>query len=344
MTLFFSEAILQFTSRLLHHAKAILRDDMNLNVSQKRFIFKGYSYPITIVCFEHSSALGFFDPSLLEISIHKDLILNESLALEVLKHELAHYIAYLEFGCLDHGKDFHTICKRYNFPKEVAKAVSYIPKLTSLKSVEAKVRKLLSLSKNSNIHESHAALLKAEELIQKHGLSSQSNEESGFTLMRILKQNKTTQKQKAIGQMLRHFNVEVVHHLGKGATYVEILGLQQHVEIASYVADFLDHELDHLWTMAQKTHKLKGLSAKNSFFRGLAKGYDEQKRTHTKERALILANLQRAVSMVYPKLSRVTSRVKHDAASHGLGKKAGKSMNVKPGLTKAPAIKSITNQ
>ena len=330
--IYISPQLLQFAKRLVSHAKAILKNEMGFEVRSKRFVFQNYLYPIQIVCFEHEKRLGYFDPELHEIGIHRDLMGDESVAIDVLKHELAHYIAFLEFGSTDHGKDFHTICERYHFPKEVSRATHSKP-IVPIKSIESKVEKLLRLAKNSSLHESQAALLKAEELMLKHNVKPQTSEEL-YGMLRVLPSKRSSGKQKAIGQMLKHFNVEVIFHQGKGVVYLELIGQVEHVEIASYVAYFLDQKMDQLYKEASKEHRLKGIRAKNSFMMGIAKGYDEQKRTTIKERALIKANLTRALSMAYPNLSSTYSQSGRDPHSHALGQSKGRNLSIDPGVTK----------
>ncbi|MCF7806819.1 MAG: hypothetical protein K9M13_04125, partial [Simkaniaceae bacterium] len=148
----------------------------------------------------------------------------------------------------------------------------------------------------------------------------------------VLKEKRTSQKQRSIAQILKHFSVETIFHHGGGSSYLELIGLKEHVEIAAYVADYLSEKLEELWLKVKKEHNLGGMSSKNSFFLGIAKGYDEQKRTHIKERALIQANLKRALAMIYPSLASSRSFSLHDATSHSLGQTAGRSLNIHPGV------------
>lgn len=329
----FSEAICQFTERLRNHAKDILLREMHLKVKVSRFEYKGYLYPIQIVCFEHPSRLGQFDAEFYEIAIHIDLLFDESTAIDVLKHELAHYIAFLEFGILDHGPKFHAICQKYHFPKEIAAATHRIhPKSQTMKEMEKKVRKLLALSEKSTLHEAKSALLKAESLMQKYGLSLTRSEDDRYAMKRILKQKRSSQKQKSISQMLKFFNVESILHHSKDISCIEIIGLHDHVEIAAYVADFLNQQLEILWKQTKKQHHLHGLRAKNSFFRGIALGYEDQKREKNPSYALVKAHLKKALSLVYPSLSYSKSASLRDSKSESLGKKAGKMLKINLGI------------
>ena len=78
----------------------------------------------------------------------------------------------------------------------------------------------------------------------------------------------------AIAAILATFFVSIVYNRGKEFIYLEILGSPVNAEIAEYVANVLQGELDRLW----KDTPLQGAVARNSFFRGLAKGYCQRSR------------------------------------------------------------------
>ena len=68
---------------------------------------------------------------------------------------------------------------------------------------------------------------------------------------------------------------------------IEVTGSRTNVELADYVANFLDQELERLFSVYQKEHSdLKGQRAKNSFFKGMAEGYVEKIKKTQKEVSL----------------------------------------------------------
>jgi hypothetical protein len=332
----YSQSLKAFTQRLLFHALSILEKEMKMRVGRSRFLYKNCYYPIQIVCFEGKSELGYFAPDILEIGIHRSLLFNEALALDVLRHELAHYIAFIETGYTGHGEPFLKICKRYGFKPDVARATLSIEdqRFKEVSDIQRKIQKLLNLSQSANAHEAEAALLKAEALLKEHSLSSdmcETNQEQ-FYLERVLERSKFSAKHRAITSILRHFEVEVVFRSGTPNSFVELIGSKEGVQIASYIADHLDHKLEQIWEEIKLKNKLKGLSAKNSFFRGFAEGYGLQKRAKSKERDLIELRHAKAMALIYPKLRSTTSSFMHDPASHKLGQEKGGEFSISAGI------------
>lgn len=330
----YSERLSLFIARLSSHALHILEKEMGMQVGRKRFFYKRYSYPIHIVCFDDSLKLGYFQPDLLEIGIHHTLLFKEDLAIDVLRHELAHYITFIETRETGHGKAFHEICSRYGFSPEVARATleGEDNRFKEASDIQRKVEKLLKLSESSNPHEAEAALLKAEELIKAHSVIPAHTEDTIFYMARVLETKKFHEKHKTICSLLRHFNVEVILRHGAPSSYIEIIGDKTAVEIAEYIADYLDHNLDALWGNIKTKYRLKGLAAKNSFFRGFSDGYQNKNRPKTKETALMDMRLKQALSLVYPKLSTSYSSFVHDSTSHKLGQKEGDRFSINPGI------------
>jgi hypothetical protein len=106
------------------------------------------------------------------------------------------------------------------------------------------------------------------------------------------------------------------------------------------VAEFLDREMEHLWNEAQRVHGLKGLRAKNSFFAGIAKGFDQkmgqakQDFTTDEQKALILVErgLDEKTKMIYRRLSSYSSGARyHEEAGH-LGMEKGRNLTIREGV------------
>ena len=120
-----------------------------------------------------------------------------------------------------------------------------------------------------------------------------------------------------------------------------MIGSRTNVQIAEYVSQFLEEELELIWKKVKsKNSELKGQSARHSFFKGLAKGYLEKHKKVSFEtvsgKDLIILNqqLQTQVNMVYGRLgSGRTGQGKIDSRSENLGKKAGSLLNIRRGLS-----------
>ena len=131
-----------------------------------------------------------------------------------------------------------------------------------------KIEKLMALSTSSNSYEAELALLKSQELVLKHNIDTTfvtGQPEEQMHLKRIIKERRETAKMRCIARILETFFVSVIFNRGQEYTYLEVLGEEANIEIAEYVAGFLDNELESLWNQAQKKTGIKGATAKNSF-------------------------------------------------------------------------------
>lgn len=310
---------------------------MGLQVGRTRFYIGKASYPLQFVVFDHPSRLGHFTSSLYEIGINKLFLLEKEEEIKnLLRHELAHYMAYIEYGeqIRSHGKEFREICKRYGWPSEISKAHIPIENAIKNKRIVDKVRKLLSLGESPHAEEAKGAALKAKELLSKYNLElTEADEET--VLKRVLEKKRSGAKLQAIAEILRSFFVYPVFNHGKGILYLEIVGDRVNVEVAEYVAHFLDKQFEILWEQGKKKDPLlKGRASKNSFFRGLAKGY--QKKEGPQHRGLIRIEKQliKQVETIYPHLS--TSRVffKSSARAAKIGELFGRNLKIREGIRK----------
>ena len=85
---------------------------------------------------------------------------------------------------------------------------------------------------------------------------------------------------------------------------------------------------------------MKGITKKNSSFRGLAKGYTEKMKSFQKQEvhknALLVVEkvLQEHVEKAYSKLSAKKSSYQNCQTASLLGEKEGKNLNIKQGISK----------
>jgi hypothetical protein len=327
-----------------------------LKFNRSRILYKNFQFPLSIVVFEDQTRLGYFDYRYYEIGISKKLMFLafDEVLRNVIRHELAHYLAYLLYGAdLGHGEKFNQLCRDLNWNDNVSKAYSNLEieneKVTHVShkntDLMIKIKKLLALSSSDNIHESEMATTKANQLLLEYNLSLinlNNYEENEVFVARVLESSKKTSKHMAIYEILKTFYVSPVFNHGKKSVYLEIVGSFSNVEIAQYVAIFLDSELDRLWKKTQIDNPhLKGIVAKNSFFRGVARGYVEKinsinhaLQTENKQSLMIIKNsLAQNLQTVYKRLGSSYSKdlKEHSEASHK-GQSAGKNLSIKPGL------------
>jgi hypothetical protein len=263
-------------------------------------------------------------------------------------HELAHYLTHIFYrDAAPHGKEFHAICEKFGFPKVVSEAslnleagnLSKEGDLESEKVLE-KVKKLLSLAQSSNAHEAELATIKANDLLLRHSLKYINKEDEPIYMVRILIRKRKDAKLSAIYSILKHFIVRPVISQGQNTCCLEVSGSLTNVKLASYVAGFLDHELELLWNEAKKRHQLKGTRARNSFFAGVAQGHDlkmkQSKMSYSDgdQKALIVVekNLDQKIARIYGRLSSFRSHQQTDFMANLAGKEKGQSLTIRNAL------------
>ncbi len=348
----YSEKIIEFIKKLTFTVKKILHEEVGLKVHGDRFFDKSgkFSFPIKIVIFNSKGKLGYFDANFLELGFHQSVIYSSKEMLEnLIRHELAHYLTYIKYreGFLPHGAEFKSICKEYHWGKEVyeASTTTNDTPLIEKSNIARKIEKLLALGTSTNPHESSLAILKSRELLLKHNISDAFNNEGEIILKRILKQNRMNAKIQSCSHILKTFFVSTVYSYGTGCLYLEIIGSAVNVEIAEYIANVLDGELDRLWAASG----LKGLSAKNSFFDGIAKGYckkiENLNNKHDGRVANALMKIENtlalAQSLIYPHLSRSKTSRRLCPLASSLGEQAGKNLEFKKAMTTSSAATKL---
>lgn len=356
--LLYSKTIEIFLTRIRAMTKTILREEMSMDVQKSRVLYRGILYPLNIVVFEDASRLGYFDSRTYELGLSKKLmyLAQEEVLRNIIRHELAHFVCYIKYGNqVVHGEEFHLQCKSYGWGSEVYSAYANIELENSkielhdekTQKLLNRLKKLLALASSDNAHESEMATLKANELLLEHNLEltkEQSSSEDLVCVARVLEANRKNAKHVTIYEILKTFYVSPVFNHGRGVFYLEVIGDRTSVELADYVAHFLDLELDKLWKQTQKENPtLKGKSAKNSFLRGVSKGYIEKIENQKNQKAsknelmIIEKNVQRQLSMVYPRIGHASLTTgHHNEDAHAAGKQKGANLSINP------AIKSQT--
>lgn len=351
----YSNTTKAFISRVRADVRGIVNLEMNLRMDRNRIFYKNIFYPLNIVVFEDNSRLGYFDSRTYELGLSKKLMYqaHDRVLKNVIRHELAHFVAFIIHGShVMHGEEFKEICRSYGWDDEVEKAYANVSleneklegDLKTEKLLE-RLKKLLALSSSDNPHERELATLKANQLLLEHNLSMtklhDSMDDEVVYVKRVLEASRKQAKHVAIYEILKTFFVSPVFNHGSGIFYLEVIGDKTSVELAEYVANFLNHELEHLWKITKKNNPhFKKLSAKNSFFRGISQGYIEriesQKKTmaNSSDLVLIEKNLARQLQSVYSRIghSSLSGGSEHSGA-RAAGVESGKKLNIKPGIS-----------
>jgi hypothetical protein len=354
--LIYSKKIDLFVKELKEIMKRIIVNELNQKVSGNWFLDKKKKayYPITTVIYNDRSMLGYFDSNVYELGFHERLMYAPKKQVEdLVRHELAHYMTFIEYGNVEtsHGPEFRAFCEKVGWGKDVYSAsVLLAEDLEETDKTESdiyrKVQKLMALSSSQNPHEAEAAMIKSQQILLKHNIDSRyidEQEDEKFYLKSVIKQSQRTEKMSAISRILETFFVSAVYARKNDGTHLEILGSKVNVQIADYVAEVLQDKLEELWCQAKEEYRLKGLASKNSFFRGIAKGYVEKindlKNSYTKEvsNALIVieGKIEEAKALAYKRLVSSSSRVSHCSKSSSLGEAAGRGLNINPSITRS---------
>lgn len=343
--LLYSKKIVAFIHEIKTIAKKILSEEMGLKVHGDRFYHQNYSYPLSVVVFNDQKMLGYFASDFMELGFHETLLrVSQEKLSQIIRHELAHYLVFIKYGndLLPHGKEFRDFCRSLNWNEEVYLATTCLDDGINEQNcgesdVLRKIKKLMALATSSNVFEAEQAMMKSQQLMQKHNIETIQEADEVY-LKRILKQKKKNAKMRAMAVILETFFVNTIFSKRDGFICLEIIGNATNVSIAEYVAHFLENEFETQWKLAKKGHCLSGQVAKNSFILGIAKGYCSKvqalKRESHEEKALMVIEkqLQEAVSLVYPRLRSTVSSTRYCSHAASLGHKVGRSMSINPGL------------
>jgi len=344
----YSENIHLFTVKCENYLKKIIKNETKLTLRRSRFEFNNYTYPIHIVIFEKQNKLGYFDPHTYQIGLNLELIYTakENVLKDILRHEFAHYLCFLMYPQTTkaHGPEFKEICDHYGWNDSISKASMSIEfanheKVGNLQSEKliSKIKALLNLASSENEHEAELATLKANQLLLKHNISHydfQANDKKTYTHT-ILTSKRKNAKLSCIYDILKHFMVRPIFIHGRGEIALEVSGSFESIELAEYVGHFLDRQLEQMWKEA-KSEKLKGQKAKNSFFHGIAFGYDHKMQNIKDElkpmeqTALINIekDLDQLMNKIYRRLSHSASSASFDSNAFQKGKESGKNLTI----------------
>ncbi len=339
----YSELILEFNKKAKKDLVLILKNETSIEVNRSRFFLHGYYYPIIIESFIDESdkqvkTLGEFDFNTLSIRLNYSILknLDKNEYLNILRHEFAHYLAYLHHGSnIDpHGSEFKDICMKNGWREEVYSASIESKKIDqSQEKKKRKYEKLIKLSKSSNIHEASLALSKANEYMLE--LDDVETEDNIFYLDNLVFFKRKNSKLDTIYHIMKEMNFGVVFRYAQKEHSLETFGTKNLIEQSHEIYHFLDKSLDQIYKKNKESHKLKGLKAKNSFFRGFCLGVLENLKLKRKDytayqkKALIKLELlvNEAQDMIYGKLSRTHGNVETNKKVESLGFQSGKDFN-----------------
>lgn len=328
----------------------IFKKEIGMLYKNKKIYTPHYRYPLSVVLFVNREKAGFFDPEKYQIGIHRSLLhKEETLLKDVLRHEIAHFLTFVEFGSLvkPHGAEFRQICNRYHWNENVMQATLSVsfPALTSSK----KMQKLRAMTKSSNIHEAKIALQKLENL----SLDSEESDASDFSLIELGCVKRGVQKWESMARYLMLLEtLPIINHTEKGFI-LEVFGPAKKIEIATYSFEVIERAIQSEQIRLKKAGKLKGLSESIAFYSGFIEGLTSElhkkksKSQNLKEstRALTVTqeSLHRQMSRFFPNLRFRNRSQKALKMPYKIGKDLGKEFEMPEGISsRQPPIKKLS--
>lgn len=340
--------ILRDLAQLKTDAKAIISNEMGLQLSRDFFIYQSQHYPIKVKFKINDSdnlsiVMASFNPKSLGITVNYYYYkyLDSNLRLNLLRHELAHYLDFIQRGdhVQSHDSHYRKLCCSFGWNDDVYSATidqNVVAKIKSLHKNQEKSQKLLALALNNpSWEEAQSALLKAKSLMQQNQLSCQEKyRENSYIAIELIHGQRFTQKYQTLSQLLEHFQCKCIVLTTPGHFTLEVITQMSNKDYIIELFQFFDHQID-LWFEESKINN-KFLH-RNSFYIGLQRGFEEKIKLDENfmlahQRALILSNhkdLQHNFKMLYPRTSKSSGKSKHDHKSFNQGKMLGLRLELK---------------
>lgn len=373
--LVYSTTINQFRKKVKSLAKEIMREEMHLPLYSGTAVLWGARLvDLDFAVFENDNkVLAYYDYAQHIIAFNL-IWLNhtpDATFEDILRHELAHYalneeklraamhhhpfLGYAPTG--EHDREFKAYCDHFWPGKNIGNATlelmtSSDPALNQhqqeLKLLD-KIKKLWALAESSNVHEAALAAAKANELLLKHNLQQQTHlranldtaeNDEELTYQHIIlttAKMRTDPKLAAIYHIVKLFYVAPIFCRQPQGVVLSAVGSYHNLQVAEYVAHFMDRELDRLW--ANSPHH--GNAARNSFFTGVAEGFESKikavQETVASRRELITLqdDLRKKFKQVFPHTRQQASSRRVDHHAQAAGWAAGRKLSINPALRRS---------
>lgn len=217
-----------------------------------------------------------------------------------------------------------------------------------------KIKKLMALANSPNKHEAEVAAMKAQELMLKHNLTSQTVNAHNFDYVNEGNDHafsKISDEVNAIQSILSRFFFVRVYFDKTFAGYtragkrsyiqsLRIVGTRENVEVAQYVYSFLVNTFQRLWKEYAKENKAP-VSHRKSFMWGLYSGLtdkltEQQKKVENEMGLVVVPDAKLALFMktsLNLKSRRGNSTGIRSSDAHAQGKAQGRNINIARGLT-----------
>lgn len=343
----YSETIFAYLHKCEKYLQDIINNETPYKLKRTRIHIGRISAPYHLIMFEGKQQLGYFDPLTYRIGLNQALMyqIKDNVLKDILRHELAHLFCYVLYQTDDapHGVHFNRVCEDLGWGDKVSKATLKLElandTIGNLESerIITKIKNLLKLADSDNEHEAALATMKANQLLLKHNLKNIDLDTQYTYVDSVFSAKRFNAKMDALYKIVSKFMVKpLIVSKGKRVE-LEVTGSKENIELAKYIAGFLDLEFERLWK--QRTD-LKGLQAKNSFFRGLSLGFEmkleESESSFAKEERFALMkvynNLDLIQRRIHKRLSTVASQTRTDGRALESGIQMGKNLSINPAI------------
>ena len=263
---------------------------------------------------------GSFDPLTRAIVIAEELILGHrwDAVVEVLKHEMAHYLVRQEWGDeqMNHGAEFKAACRRLGISGWAAASDAELRAIPDWRTATGsdederlmrRVEKLMALASSDNEHEAYLAMERVRELYLKHNLerlAAKSTEDFVHLVIMTGRKRVPREQQLVFSILNSHYFVEVIQIrsfdaiLGEECQAYEILGTARNVRMAEYVYHFLMNNVPLLWRAFQK-RTTKDARLRRSYCIGVLRGFDDKLTRQTEAMGVPVPNADSAALVMF---------------------------------------------
>lgn len=334
-----------------------------------RYGFDPNRYPVFPGLFDNSSYNGVYYPTDNTIFLDRSFVEGNSwvVVLEILKHELAHHVAYKFFNAKDHtahGEAFQKAADSLGLTGSARKASANSKELSKELEDEksrilARVEKLKSMTKGTdNANEAAVALRRLSELQKKYDIEKWEKEQEisvdslviDFGIKRC-----PSWTPHIITLMMEVYKVEAVlrhvycHRKNQENRCVEFIGTKESLEMVDYAYNYVVNQMKRAYKLYKGP---RGKATANSFYKGFinsvcAKFSSEEveKKADSTEKALVAIdkeiadNINKYKKMRFRKLSKTHFGGSYDPDANEAGSKAGDGLTFKRGVKHTETLK-----
>lgn len=328
--------------------KNIISKEVGLELSRDFFCYQKKFYPIKIKfnIQEHDQTkivIGSFNSQNLTITINYYYYkyLNNEDKLNLLRHEIAHYLDFIQRGDYgqQHDAHFHHLCESMGWGNDVYASTinsEIVEKIKKSHKNKERSQKLMALANNnSSWAEAQSALLKAKAMMQSdYDIKTEAEDEFQYIALELLSGNRFTQKYQTISQLLENFSCKCIVLTTPGNFTLEVITQAKNRHVIQDLFTYFNDQVDQWYSESKKINpKLH----RTSFYQGLQKGLEQKIKQQEQQyfayqTALIntdAANLSKYFKLLYPRTSQNSTKSKRDFWSFFQGQNMAKRIELK---------------